>query len=137
MAKIPSLLLQIEIWARCLGGCIFPVPEGNYIFFFQFIFWYILESTILAYALKLGEKDSVYDYFYLSKRVSIFSRYGFFCCTFIYLAPFGVIENRVIKINFKYFNGNYEYSSCPGWSILFLYAPAQKDLAFLKKLSLS
>ena len=35
------------------------------------------------------------------------SRYGFFCYTFTYFVPFGVIENRVTKFNFKYFNGNF------------------------------
>ena len=52
--------------------------------------------------------------------------------TFNYFVPFGVIENRFTKINFKYFNGNCDYSSCPGWWILFLYAPPHKGLAFWK-----
>ena len=45
---------------------------------------------------------------------------------------FGVIENRVTKIKFKYFNGNCDYSSWPGWWILFLYALPHKGLAFWK-----
>ena len=55
-----------------------------------------------------------------------------FLLTFNYFVPFGVIENRFTKINFKYFNGNCDYSSCPGWWILFLYAPPHKGLAFWK-----
>ena len=55
-----------------------------------------------------------------------------FLLTFNYFVPFGVIENRFTKINFKYFNGNCDYSSCPGWRILFLCAPPHKGLAFWK-----
>ena len=53
-----------------------------------------------------------------------------FLLTFNNFVPFGVIENRFTKINFKYFNGNCDYSSCPGWWILFLYAPPHRGLAF-------
>ena len=55
-----------------------------------------------------------------------------FLPTFDYFVPFGVIENRFTKINFKYFNGNCDYSSCPSWWFLFLYAPPHKGLAFWK-----
>ena len=55
-----------------------------------------------------------------------------FLLTLSYLVPFGVIENRFIKINFKGFNGNCDYSSCPGWWILFLYTPFHKSFAFWK-----
>ena len=56
----------------------------------------------------------------------------FFLLTFSYFAPLGVIENRFTEINFKYFNGNCNYSSRSGWWILFLYAPPHKGLAFWK-----
>ena len=49
-----------------------------------------------------------------------------------YFVLFGVIENRFTKIKFKYFNGNCDYSSWPGWWILFLYALPHKGLAFWK-----
>ena len=55
-----------------------------------------------------------------------------FLLTFNYFVTFGVIRNRFTKINFKYFNGNCVYSSCPGWWILFLYAPPHNSLAFWK-----
>ena len=55
-----------------------------------------------------------------------------FLLTFNYFVSFGVIKNRFTKINFKYFNENSVYSSCPGWWILFLYAPLLKGLAFWK-----
>ena len=38
----------------------------------------------------------------------------FICYTFTYFVPFRIIKNRVTKINFKYFDGNYDYSSYPG-----------------------
>ena len=47
-----------------------------------------------------------------------------------YFLPFGVIENRFTKIKLKYFNGDCDYSSWPGWWILFLYAITLKGLAF-------
>ena len=49
-----------------------------------------------------------------------------------YFVPFAVIKNRFTKIKFKYFNGNCNYSSWPGWWILFLYALPHKGLAFWK-----
>ena len=55
-----------------------------------------------------------------------------FSVTLIYFVSFGVIENRFSKTNFNYFNKNCNYSSCPGWWILFLYALPYKGLAFWK-----
>ena len=49
-----------------------------------------------------------------------------------YFVSFEVIEKRFTKIKFKYFNGNCDYSSWPGWWILFLNALCHKDLAFWK-----
>ena len=49
-----------------------------------------------------------------------------------YFVLFGVIENRFTKIKFKYFNGNCDHFSWPGWWILFLYALPNKGLAFWK-----
>ena len=50
-----------------------------------------------------------------------------------YCVPFGVIKNRFTKIKFEFFIGNCDYSSWPGWWILFLYKPPHKGLAFWKK----
>ena len=44
----------------------------------------------------------VYDYLFTSQF-----QIWIFCYTFTYFVPFGVIENRVTKVNFKYFNGNF------------------------------
>ena len=43
--------------------------------------------------------------FSLLKRVSLSSRYNFFCYTFTFFCPIGVIKHRVTKINSKHFNG--------------------------------
>ena len=51
---------------------------------------------------------------------------------FDYFVSFGVIKNRFTKMKFKYFNGDCDYSSWPGWWILFLYALPHKGLAFWK-----
>ena len=44
----------------------------------------------------------VYDYLFTSQFQT-----WIFCYTFTYLVPFGVIKNRITKVNFKYFNGNF------------------------------
>ena len=49
----------------------------------------------------------------LKERLPLFQIW-IFCYTLTYFIPFAVIEDRVTKINFKYFNGNCDYSSCPG-----------------------
>ena len=91
------------------------------------IFW---NSINLAYVSQLGNEDLVSDYIFTSQRESHSLPDMGFLITFIYLVPFGVIENKFTKINFKYFQGNCDCSSCPGWWILFLYAPPHKGLAF-------
>ena len=77
------------------------------------------------------EEDLVYYYLFTSQREpNSVPDMDFLCYIFTYFVPFGVIENRISKTNFKCFNGNCEYSSCSGSLILFLYAPAHKGLAF-------
>ena len=117
--------LIVGLWEVDLSSC----SRGNRIFLFG-IFW---NNTNLEYLTYFGLEGSGYWLcFYLSKRVSLCSRYGFFCYTFIYLAWFGVIKNRVTKVNSKYFNGNCDRFICLDWSILFLYAPVHKTLLFEK-----
>ena len=86
----------------------------------------------MANVSKLGEEGLVvYDYRFMSQREPHFVLdRDFFCYTIAYFVLFWVIENRVTKINFKYINGNFDYSRCLDWSILFLYAPAHKALVF-------
>ena len=95
------------------------------------IFW---NSINLAYVSQLGNKDLVSDYIFTSQRESHSVPDMGFLLTFSCFVPFGVIENRFTKISFKYFNGNCDNFSCPGWWILLLYAPAHKGLAFWKNL---
>ena len=87
--------VEIGVWEVVF----FSYSKGNCIFFFQFPFWYISEQykfdlCITAWRNGFGLQLS----FYLSKRISLRCRYGFFCYTFTYFVPFGVIENRVTKI---------------------------------------
>ena len=91
----------------------FPVAEEIVSSFFNFLFDIFWNSVNLAYASQPGEEDLVYDYLFTTQR-EFHSDPDFFCYTFTDFAPFGIIENRVIKINFKYFNGNCDYSSCLG-----------------------
>ena len=95
------------------------------------MFW---NSINLAYVSQLGNKDLVSDYIFTSQRESHSLPDMGFLLTLNYFVPFRVIENRFTKINFKYFNGNCDNSSYPGWWILFLHAPAHKGLAFWKNL---
>ena len=127
MSKIPSPLVKMESWTRCLGGHIsFSFQRKSCIFLG--IFW---NSTNLVYVQHFGWEGLVYDYPFLRQSHSV-PDMDFFCYTTTYFVPFGVIENRVTKVNSKYFNGNFHYFICPGWSILFLYAPAHKASLFGK-----
>ena len=134
MSKIPSLPIEIKSWARCLTGCIFSCSRGNCIFFFQFPFWCILEYYKVGLCITAWRRGfGLRLFFHLSKRVSFCSRYGFFSSTFSYIVPFGVIENRVTKINSAILMKILTIHSFPGWSITFIYAPTHKGLAFCKK----
>ena len=93
------------------------------------IFW---SSINLAYVLQLGNKDLVSDHIFTSQRESHSIPDIDLLLTFNYFVSFGVTENRFTKINFKYFKCNCDNSSCPGWWILFLYAPPHKGLVFWK-----
>ena len=68
MSNEPSLPLQMESLARCLGGCVFPVPEEVVCSFFNILFGL---NTYLAYVSKLGEEGVVvYNYLFTSQRES-------------------------------------------------------------------
>ena len=124
----------MKSWAQCLGGFFHSCSRGNLYIIFSIsfmIFWNIIN---LACVSQLGKKDLVSDYIFTSQRESLSVPDMVFLLTLCYFVPFGVIENRFTKINFKYFNGSCDNSSCPGWWILFLYAPPHKGLAFWKNL---
>ena len=70
----------------------FSVPEEILYCFFNFlcdIFW---DSINVAYVSQWRIWFGLRLSYYLSKRVSLCSRYGFFCYSFTYFVPFGVIE---------------------------------------------
>ena len=80
------------------------------------IFW---NSINLTYESQLGNKDLVSDYIFTFQKESHSVPDMDFLLTFNYFVPFAVIENRFTKINFKYFNGNCDYSSCLGKALAF------------------
>ena len=140
MSKIRSPPLQMESLTRCLGGCIFTVPEEVVCPFFNNslfdIFWTKYKFGLCIKTWRRG-CGCLQLSFYLSKSLTLF-QIGIFCYTIAYFVPFCVIENRVTKINFRSFNGNCYYSSSLGWLILFLHAPStRKALAFWKNYLLS
>ena len=89
VSKIPSPPLQIKSWAGCLGGRIFSFP------FFQFLFWYISKFDLCTIVRIRG--------FGLQFSFYLFQIWIFYY-SFIYFDPTGVIEDRVTKINYRYFN---------------------------------
>ena len=99
--------------------------------FFNFLF-NILEWYKFCLCITARKQGFGFWLYFNSQRVSHSVPDMGFLLTFNYFFPFGVIENRFTKINFNYFNGNCDSSSCPGWWILFLYAPPHKGLAFWK-----
>ena len=68
----------------------------------------ILESLIVFLCLKYLVQLSKWRFELGVCEVAYFSRrLSSFCYTFTYFVSFGVIENRVTKVNFKYFNGHF------------------------------
>ena len=111
----------MDSWTHCLLGCIFSCSRGNCKLFFQFPFSIYWNSINFAYALHLGN-----NYIFTSQRESHSLPYMVFFANLQLFVPFGVIEKRITKIIFKYFNENCDYSSCPGWCILCLYSSPRK-----------
>ena len=99
---------------------------------FSISFLIVSNYISLVYVSQLGNENLVSDYIFISQRESHSVPDMGFLLTFNYFVPFGVIENRFTKINFKYFNGNCDYFSFLGWWILILYAPPRKGLPFWK-----
>ena len=119
-------------WAQCLRGCIFSCSEEIAYSFFNFLFD-ILEKYKLGLCITVWkQRFGFWLYFYLSKRVSLCSTYGFFFANLQLFYPIWGYREQFYQINFKYFNGNCDCSSCPGSWILFLYVPPHKGLAFWK-----
>ena len=82
---------------------------------------------------QFGWEGFVINYAFTSQREShSVPDMDFFCYTFTYFVLFGVIDNRVAKVEFKYFNESFDHFICPGSLILFLYPPAHKAWRFKK-----
>ena len=79
----------------------FPVSEEIVYSFFSFSFLIFWNSINLVYVSQLGNEDLVSDYIFTSQRESHSVPDMGFLLTFNYFVPFGVIENRFTKINFK------------------------------------
>ena len=130
-SKMFTRPFQIEIWARCLEVAFFPVPEEIVYSFLNFLFD-IFWNSINLNSIELYKGFCLRLSFYLlplKESLTLF-HIRIFCYTFTFFVLFGVVECTVTKINFKYFNGNCDYCSCPAWPILVLFAPAHKGLAF-------
>ena len=68
----------------------------------------------------------------LKESLTLFQTW-IFCWPSIILSHVDLSRIDLPKLT-KYFNGNYDNSSCPGWWMLFLYAPPHKGVAFWKNL---
>ena len=116
--------VELGVWENLF----FSVPEEILYMFFSFlcdIFW---NSINLAYVSQRRIGCGLRLLYYLSKRVSLCSRYGFFCYTFTYFIPFGVIE--LLKLTYSF---SMEIVTIPVVlvdQLYFLYVPAHKGLAF-------
>ena len=119
--EICSPLYQMESWARCLGGRIFFLFQRKLFILFR-------NSKNLTHVPQFGWEGLVIDYVFPSQTEShTLPDMNFFYYTFTFFVRFGVIE-----VNSKCFNGNFDHLICPGWLILFLYAPAHKVWLFEK-----
>ena len=83
----------------------FPILEGI-AYFFNFLFNIFCINIYLTFVQQFEKQDLVYEYLFTSRGEfhavpgMYFLRY-----TFTYFILVGVIEERVAKINSKYFNG--------------------------------
>ena len=101
----------MESLVQCLEGWLFSCSRKLYILFsISFlIFW---NSINLAYEYHSLETRIWFLIIFLPLKESLtLFQVWVFCYIFNYFVLFRVIENRFAKINFKYFNVNYDCSS--------------------------
>ena len=94
--------IELSVWQVVFV----PVPRQVVHSFFSFLFDLFYNNINLAYVSITAWRRG-FDIglsFYLQKRVSLCSRYGFFCYAFTYFVLFRVNKNRVTKINLNDFN---------------------------------
>ena len=99
------------VWEIVFSSC----SRGNCIFFFG-IFWFMYHSLDKRVWLSI-------TFLPLKQNLTLFQIWISFAIPSLFLVWLGVIKNRVTKVKSKYFNGNFDYFICTGWSILFLYTP--------------
>ena len=132
-----KFLVHLSKWRVEQGVCevisFFPVPEE--IAYSFLVYFGIAQFWLMYHSLDRRVWFTII-FLPLKESLTMFQVWiGFVWYTFTYFVPFGVIENRVTKVNSKYLNENCDHFFCPGWSILFyMYQPVRLD--FLKSLSL-
>ena len=86
--------------AHHLGGCIFPVPEEIVYSFFNFLFDILeYQFKFCLYITAWKREFGLLLYFYLSKRVSLCSRYGLFAIPSIILSHLQLSKIDLPKLN--------------------------------------
>ena len=100
-----------------------PVPEE---IIYSFSVYFVIVQTWSIYH-SLDKKVWLWNMSLPVKESNSVPDMDFFCYTFIFFVRCGVI-----KVNSKYFNGNFDHFICPVWSILFLYAPDHQAWLFQK-----
>ena len=118
MSNIPCPPLQIERWARWLGGRIFSVPKKSHVLSMSFL-------------IHLG-----IVYIWPVKRIWNSVPDIIFFINFTFFVSIGVIKDRITKLTPSILMENCDQSIFPGWSILFLYAPTH-EARLLENLSSS
>ena len=100
MSKISSPPLQMECSSRCLGGCIFPVPEEVVCSFFNILFDIFWAKYKFGLCNKTWRRGCGYLHlsFYLSKRVSLCSRQGFFATLQLISSHFVLSRIELLKL---------------------------------------
>ena len=122
--------VELGVWEVIIYSC----PRGNRIF----LLWSILDMCKFGIWSTYHSLDRgggwFYDYPFLRESHSD-PDMDFFCYTVTYFVPFGVIDNRVTKVNSKYFN--ISIISFVLVDQVYFYLHQLIRLAFLKTLSLS
>ena len=125
--------VELTVWEVLF----FPVPEEIAYSFFNFLFDILELYKFGLWVSQLGNKDLVSDYIFTSQRESHSVPDMSFLLTFNYFVPFGVIENRFTKINFKYFNGNCWASLSFSYSLKITYILLMQVISLIKMVVLS
>ena len=118
--------------SKCLGSLIFIIiPEEIVYCLFNFLFDILWNRIYLNYAPKFEQEDLVHNYFFTSQIDShSVPDINFFCETFTYILPIGVIERRIYKSSTIILMGYFDLAICPDLSVLLLYAPAYRAWIF-------